>query len=200
MVSVPPAPLKVYVPEPVFATKVTVSSPPPPLMVSAPANAWSSAFSVTLFVPPPRFSVRVVTVSANVITCVSPPPLKSIENVLSPAVPLSAMTIVALTGASMVTSVVPVTVTGSMPEYLMTSLPRAIVPDWGPVMVDVRGLPLAAISTVSNPPLPPSTMPSREPAASKTNVSSLPVPPSRFSTPVKATLPTVPEPGRSVST
>ena len=57
-VSVPPAPLKVYVPVPVFATKVTVSSPPPPVMVSAPANAGSSAFSGELVRPVPRFSVR----------------------------------------------------------------------------------------------------------------------------------------------
>src|SRR6266487_3898917 len=71
--------------------------------------------------------------------------------------------------------------------------PRAIVPDCGPVMVDVTG-PSAAISTVSKPPAPPSTVPLSDPPGAKTNVSLLSAAPVRFSKPAKETLPTEPPP------
>src|SRR3989442_777641 len=71
--------------------------------------------------------------------------------------------------------------------------PRAIVPDCGPVMVDVTG-PSAAISTVSNPPAPPSAVPPSDPPGAKTNVSLLSAAPARFSKPAKVTVPSVPLP------
>ena len=114
--SVRSPPLKAYVPLPVLALKTTVSAPAPPLIVRFPLKAGSSALRITWFGPSPRLIVRLVTVSAGVMRCVSPPPLKSIENVLSVAVPLSAMTMLAAPGASIVMLVVPLTNTGSMPE------------------------------------------------------------------------------------
>ena len=92
----------------------------------------------------------------------------------------------------MTMAVVPVIVTGSMPEYVMTSVPRPIVPDCAPVIVDVTAVPLPAISTVSNPPCPPSTVPAKKPFGPKTNVSSFPAAPSKFSIPISVTLPAVP--------
>ena len=70
--SVPPPPLKVYVPLPVLALKTTVSAPAPPLIVRLPVKAGSSALMVTWLVPSARLIVRLVTVSAAVMRCVSP--------------------------------------------------------------------------------------------------------------------------------
>ena len=85
-------------PGPVRAFIRTVSLPDPPMIVRVPTNAGSRALTVTLFVPVPSFSVTPATVSTAVIEWVSPPALKSTENVLSVVVPLSARTTVAAFG------------------------------------------------------------------------------------------------------
>ncbi len=178
-------------------TAITIASlSSPPLTTSCPVNRLSNPYTVTASLPAPAAMVSLVTVEAFAMVWVSPHEHHT-WNWLDVASSLTSN--VSAFEVPVIVISVALIVTGSSPAYVITSAPRVIVPDCGPVNSDATATPGAAFTTiVSKPPSPPSTVPASEPLASNTNVSRLSGAPAMFSTPVNASASTLPAPGPSI--